>query len=244
MILAHRITTAGLLLLGVATAQSQSIPGAVLAKQEPHHHLVYEDSTLRVLRVRVPAHDTTLLHEHDPDYFWIALGASTVTNAKLGAPDATIASADLSIHYTPGNFAHVARNPGGAPFDNITIELLEKQTDVRNLCEAVVADKPLDCRRASERSATFIGATEHSAFATARRRVTLVMIPPNGTVRPGTPTASAWLIALDTIDVTRSLATRNLGPWIGGVMRLPNDPTWRIQNRGGKTVRLIAFMQP
>src|SRR6476660_2403896 len=90
-------------------AIAQSIPGAVLAKNEPHHHLAYQDDVLRVLRVRVAPHDTTLLHEHDPDYFWIALGASTVTNAKLGSPDATISSTDLSMHYTPGKFAHVAR---------------------------------------------------------------------------------------------------------------------------------------
>src|SRR5439155_806630 len=81
---------------------------------------------------RVPAHDTTLLHEHDPDYFWIALGKSTVINAKPGLPDATITSADLSVHYTPGKFAHVARNPGDTPFDNITVELLEPQRSVRN----------------------------------------------------------------------------------------------------------------
>ncbi|HWJ12881.1 MAG TPA: hypothetical protein VNS10_04005 [Gemmatimonadaceae bacterium] len=233
-----------LLLVATTTARAQSIPGAVLARNEPHHHLAYQDSTLRVLRVRVPAHDTTLLHEHDPDYFWIALGASTVTNAKLGAPDATISSADLSIHYTAGNFAHVARNPGTIPFDNITVELLEPQTAVRNLCEAALADKPLDCRRASQRSATFIGATEHSAFATAKRRVSLVTIPPNAMVRPGAPTKSAWLIALDTLDVAQALATRGLGPWIGGTIRLPNDPTWRIQNRGGKSVRFIAFVEP
>jgi hypothetical protein len=244
MTIAHRAFPAVLLLLGAAVAKSQSIPGAVLARNEPHHHRVYEDSTLRVLRVRVPAHDTTLLHEHDPDYFWIALGASTVVNAKLGTPDATITSADLSIHYTPGNFAHVARNPGDVPFDNITVELLEPQTEVRNLCEAALADKPLNCSRTSQRSATFIGATEHTAFATARRRVTLVTFPPNGMVRPGTPTKSAWLIALDTIDVANALATRNLGPWIGGVIRLPNDPTWRIQNRSGKSVRMIAFVEP
>jgi len=239
-----RIVGLGLVVGGAATARSQSIPGAVLAKKEPHHHLVYEDSTLRVLRVRVPAHDTTLLHEHDPDYFWIALGASTVVNAKLGAPDATISSPDLSIHFTPGNFAHVARNPGTAPFDNITVELLEPQKDVRNLCEPALADKPLDCRRASERSAMFIGATEHPAFATARRRVSLVTIPPNATIRPGVPPRSAWLIALDTLDIGQSLATRNLGPWIGGTIRLPNDPTWRIQNHNGKSVRFIAFVEP
>jgi len=239
-----RILSASLLLACATTARSQSIPGAVLAKNEPHHHLAYQDSTLRVLRVRVPARDTTLLHEHDPDYFWIALGASTVVNAKLGAPDATIASSDLSIHYTPGNFAHVARNPGGIPFDNITVELLEPQTAVRNLCEAALADKPLDCRTNEQRSAAFIGATEHPAFATARRRVSLVTIPPRATIRPGMPTKSAWLIALDTLDLVRGLATRNLGPWVGGTIRLPNDPTWRIQNQGGKSVRFIAFVEP
>src|SRR3954454_6336708 len=102
-----RVVVAAAVLSG-SPLVAQSIPGAVLAKQEPHHHLAYEDSTLRVLRVRVPPHDTTLLHEHDPDYFWVALGASTVINAKLGSPDATITSGDLSIHYTVGPFAHVA----------------------------------------------------------------------------------------------------------------------------------------
>jgi len=234
----------GLLVAGAATARSQSIPGAVLAKNEPHHHLAYQDSTLRVLRVRVAAHDSTLLHEHDPDYFWIALGASVVVNAKLGAPDATITSSDLSIHYTPGNFAHVARNPGEIPFDNITVELLEPQSGVRNLCETALADKALDCRGKEQRSALFIGATEHPAFATARRRVSLVTIPPHATIRPGTPTRSAWLIALDTLDLSRGLATRGLGPWVGGTIRLPNDPTWRMQNQGGNSIRFIAFVEP
>jgi hypothetical protein len=240
----ERILLPALIVASATPVRAQSIPGAVLAKNEPHHHLAYQDSTLRVLRVRVPAHDTTLLHEHDPDYFWIALGASTVVNAKLGTPDATITSSDLSIHYTPGNFAHVARNPGGVPFDNITVELLEPQAGVRNLCEAALADKPLDCRGREQRSALFIGATEHPAFATARRRVSLVTIPPRTTIRPGTPTKSAWLIALDTADVAQALATRSLGPWFGGTIRLPNDPTWRIQNQNGKSIRFIAFVEP
>src|SRR5262245_14981999 len=94
------------LLLAAGVARAQTIKGAVLAKNEPHHHLAYEDDVLRVLRVHVAPHDTTLLHEHDADYIWIAIGASTIVNAKLGAPDATISSKDLTIHYTPGKFAH------------------------------------------------------------------------------------------------------------------------------------------
>src|SRR5579872_2874783 len=145
--------------------RAQSIAGAVLAKREPHHHVAFEDSVLRVLRVHVAGHDTTLLHEHDADYFWVALGASTVVNAKLGAPDATITSSDLSVHYTLGQFAHVARNPGGSAFDNITVELLGRQTNPRNLCEAAVSGTPVRCARARQ-GAWVRGATEHAAFET------------------------------------------------------------------------------
>ena len=166
-------------------ARSQSIPGAVLAQREPHHHLVYEDSTIRVLRVRVPAHDTTLLHEHDPDYFWVALGPSTLVNVRPGVPDATVTSPDLAVHYSFGKFAHIARNPGAAPFDNITVELLEPQTGVRNLCEAVVADKPLDCHESpTGKKARFSGAPEHPAFASDQLTVSLQAIDPGGTLRP------------------------------------------------------------
>lgn len=234
-----------LLLLLASAASAQSIPGAVLAKHEPHHHLAYEDATIRVLRVRVPAHDTTLLHEHDPDYFWVALGASTVVNARLGTPDATITSADRSIHYTPGNFAHVARNPGEAPFDNITVELLEPQTNVRNLCEPAIGDKPLDCAATPARSATsFANGAEHPAFATDRIRVSLVTIEPGDTLRPTGATRSTWVIALDTADVRRALVTTGATRWVGGVFRSAAGTPWTVMNRGRSPVAIVTLVAP
>jgi hypothetical protein len=212
-----------------ATSGAQSIPGAVLAKNEPHHHRVYEDSTLRVLRVRVPAHDTTLLHEHDPAYFWIALGASEVVNAKLGAPDATIKSSDLSIHYTPGKFAHVARNPGTVPFDNITVEILAPQTNVRNLCEDALASSPKRCPQ-SDRN-------EHPAFETDQMRVSLVTIEPGAAMRVGAA-KPRWLIALDTND-THGALQLSRGHWTGGVYRAVGT-TWVVSNRGKRAVRVLA----
>jgi hypothetical protein len=221
----------------------------VLAKREPHHHLAYEDSTLRVLRVRVGAHDTTLLHEHDPDYFWIALGASSVVNAKLGAPDATIGSADLSIHYTVGNFAHVARNPGASPFDNITVELLAKQTNVHNLCESAVAGQPLACPPPERGGPTsnkvpvlFDGASEYPAFATDQLRVSLVTIAPGAVMRPTAATRHAVLIALDTADAGRALTIEGSGRWIGGTFRPANEGEWRVRNRGKSAVRALAVV--
>jgi len=235
---------AGLLLAIATRAKAQSIPGAVLAKREPHHHLVYEDSTIRVLRVRVPAHDTTLLHEHDPDYFWIALGKSTVVNAKPGVPDATITSPDLSVHYTLGHFAHVARNPGAVPFDNITVELLAPQTDVRNLCEPALADKPLDCPAPNAKTATvFSGASDHPAVTTAQLRVSVVTIAPGGTLRPTPSTRGEWMIALDSADAGRGLLIHGAAKWIGGTFRAPAAPTWSLENRSRSPIRLIAVVK-
>ncbi|MGH7620445.1 MAG: hypothetical protein ACREPM_24775 [Gemmatimonadaceae bacterium] len=220
-----------------SSAAAQSIPGAVLAKREPHHHMVYEDSTIRVLRVRVPGHDTTLLHEHDPDYFWIALGASQLVNARPGQPDATIASNDLSIHYTPGKFAHIARNPGGAPFDNITIELLRAQTHVKNLCEPALAGAALACSG----DATQSGTRHHPAFSTDQLRVSLVTLDPGATLKAPSPGRPAWIVALDTVDTRSALAIAGKGAWVGGVYRAATGD-WSIENRGTAPHRALLIV--
>jgi hypothetical protein len=51
-------------------------------------------------------------------------------------------------------------------------------------------------------------------------------------VRPGTTTKSAWLIALDTIDVANALAAETSVRGLGG-HPATRRPTWRIQNRSG-----------
>jgi hypothetical protein len=225
-------------------ARSQSIPGAVLAQREPHHHLVYEDSTIRVLRVRVPPHDTTLLHEHDPDYFWISLGASTLVNVRPGVPDATVTSADLAVHYSVGKFAHIARNPGAKPFDNITVELLEPQTGVRNLCEAAVADKPLDCHESpTGPKARFSGATEHPALASDQLTVSLVEILPGATMRPPAASKTTWVIALDSTDTRQKLEVSGGPRWVGGTFRASNGQRWALSNTSDGEIRVITVVR-
>jgi hypothetical protein len=232
------VAVAGLLAIAppiASRAPAQSTRGAVIARREPHHHLAYEDATLRVLRVRVPPHDTTLLHEHGPDYFWIALGKSEVVNAKPGSPDAVIKSADLSIHYTPGKFAHVARNPGATPFDNITVELLGAQTHVRNLCEPALAGQPLACEGAPPRR----GVNVRPAFRTDQLRVDLVELPPGKSLNSA-DTPRAWLIALDTADTRgrASLVVHGNGRWTGGVYRASGG-AWSVANRSQRARRMI-----
>ena len=230
-----------LTLAAIASLGAQSIPGAVLAQREPHHHATFTDSVMRVLRVRVPAHDSTLLHEHDPDYFWIALGPSDVVNARPGMPDAMIRSADLSVHYTPGHFAHVARNPGTVPFDNITVELLRPQTNVRNLCEPAMGGAPLDCSAPANGSTSFTGAAEHPAFSTDQLRVSVVTLNGGATMRSRTG-ARTWLIALDTADAKSALTIEGGGAWSGGVYRA-SDGKFAVHNTATRPVRLLAVEQ-
>jgi len=247
--IAHRRSAALVLPMAAALAapsfaRAQSIPGAVLAQHEPHHHLVYEDSTIRVLRVRVPPRDTTLLHEHDPDYFWVALGASTLVNVRPGVPDATVTSTDLAVHYSFGKFAHIARNPGATPFDNITVELLEPQTGVRNLCEAAVADTPLDCRRSSVgRKAGFSGATEHPALATDQLTVSLEAIEPGATMRPTAAAKTTWVIALDSADTRQKLAVSGGPRWVGGTFRATSGRAWAVSNMSDGLIRVISVVR-
>src|SRR5262249_46350857 len=169
-----------------------------------------------------------------------ALGASTVINAKLGTPDATISSPDLSMHYTTGNFAHVARNPGNSPFDNITVELLEAQANVHNLCEPAVAGKPLDCP--STRKASVLGATEHPAFETNRLRVALATIEPGAVLRPLSPARRSWVIALDTADARRSLVIDGASG-AGGTFRSTPGKSWSVKNQSRTAIRVITVVQ-
>jgi hypothetical protein len=117
-------------------------PTAVPVKDEPHHHLVLENSYVRVFRVSIPANDATLLHQHDLPYVFVSLGPADFTNAVAGKPEVEAKLADGQLGYSRGGFAHIARTDHGLPFNNVTIELLHPQGEPHNLCEKVI-DGPL-----------------------------------------------------------------------------------------------------
>jgi len=54
----------------------------------------------------------------------VTLGASEVSNEVEGKPAATLKLQDGETRFTPGNFAHIARNLPSTPFRNVTIEFL------------------------------------------------------------------------------------------------------------------------
>src|SRR6267378_5991547 len=132
-------------LLGSALSrQTADTLHAVPIPKEPHHHLVLENEYVRVFRVRVPAHDATLLHQHDVPYLYVALGPADVINAVQGKPEVRLVMADGQLGYSPGHFAHIARNQSDMPFNNVTIELLKPQREPRNICAEVVPGAELE----------------------------------------------------------------------------------------------------
>ena len=132
-----------LLLLTLSLAAQA--PTAVPIPKEPHHHLVLENSYVRVFRVSVPAHQATLLHQHDVPYLYVALGPADVINAVQGKPEVHLVMADGQLGYSPGRFAHIARTDSGLVFNNVTIELLHPQAEPRNLCEKVAQGPFKEC---------------------------------------------------------------------------------------------------
>jgi hypothetical protein len=144
------------LLLLIAFSLPAQAPTAVPIPQEPHHHLVLENDYVRVFRVSVPAHESTLLHQHDVPYLYVSLGPADVINAVQGKPEAHLVMADGQLGYSPGHFAHIARNESNAPFNNVTIELLKPQAEPHNWCDKVVPNDPIDCRPATHDGAKLV----------------------------------------------------------------------------------------
>jgi hypothetical protein len=130
----------GLLVLTIALLAQA--PTAVPVAKEPHHHLVFENDYVRVFRVSIPGHDTTLLHQHDLPYVYVSLGPADVINAVAGKPEAHLVMADGQVGYSRGGFAHIARTDAGSPFNNVTIELLKPQGEPQNICAEVVPGAP------------------------------------------------------------------------------------------------------
>jgi len=94
---------------------------------EPSHHLAIENESARAFRVEVAPHASTLMHRHRHDYLFVTIGDAHVSNEVAGKPAVELKLADGETRFTPGNFAHVARNLSDAPFRNVTIEILQDE---------------------------------------------------------------------------------------------------------------------
>jgi hypothetical protein len=189
-----------LTLLFSASLPAQA-PTAVPIPQEPHHHLILENDYVRVFRVSVPAHAATLLHQHDVPYVYVSLGPADVINAVQGRPEAHLVLADGQLGYSPGHFAHIARNESNAPFNNVTIELLLPQGEPQNLCVQVVSGGITGpCQKMSADKGR--GYSIEPQFATEEIKLDLVRLDPKAKRIGILPETDSLLVMLNKSKVS------------------------------------------
>src|SRR5216683_6556866 len=112
------------LLIPFLAAQTTS---EVEITSEPSHHLALENEYIRVFKVEVAPHASTLMHRHRHDYVFVTLCDAQVSNEVEGKPPVDLELADGETRFVPGNFAHIARNLSDQPFRNVTIELMQAE---------------------------------------------------------------------------------------------------------------------
>lgn len=235
--------------LSLAFAGSAGAQTSVPITKEPHHHLVFANDNLRVFRVEVEKGTSTLLHEHAVDYFWIGVGNAEFTNDVPGKPAVKVIAADGGVHFTKGNFSHIARIDGPSTFRNVTLELPLAQTNPRNLCTAVLADQPVNCATAQRRaSAVYAGVNAVPQFETDQTRVTLLTIAPDAvlsfTARGALPVFVAVDDAAGTVHTTCQDAagakTDALQPKSGDAFPVKAAQTCVVHNATATAVRFLA----
>lgn len=139
---------AGVVILGGSQMLAQvtsTMMAPVPLTSEHHHHLVFSSPQVRAFYVVIPVNDQTLVHQHNVNYVWVGLGDADVVNATVNKSPIRLHSRDGMLHFSPGRFAHKAINVGNTTYRNVTVELLQEQTNPHNLCEEVLEGKPLHC---------------------------------------------------------------------------------------------------
>ncbi len=225
------------LLLLFAFSLSAQAPVAVPAAKEPHHHLVLENSYVRVLRVSVPAHDATLLHQHDVPYIYVALGPGDVINAVAGKPEAHLVMTDGQVGYSRGGFAHIARTDAGSPFNNVTIELLRPQGEPKNRCDRVVPGEPGPCTHERRLNSY----TNSPSFETDEIDVYSVELQPKAGFRD-IPETDMLLVALDQAELTvQRTGQTNVKLSGGGQLWLSRRTAQTIRNASDRPSRFLSI---
>src|SRR5689334_7323890 len=159
-------------LIGVESAMAQQ---AVPTAREPHHHIIYEDVRVRILSAEVEARGATLLHRHDADYVWVALGDVKLADTVPGRPETRIQAANASVHFSRGGFSHVTRNESDTPFHIVAVDLLQRQTNPHNVCGGVLPGEYEHCR---EPGSEWLGANLAIQFETDQTHIGILQIAP------------------------------------------------------------------
>lgn len=225
-----------LLCLSLSLAAAAGAP-AVEVTAEPSHHLALDNEHVRVFRVEVAPHAATLLHHHGHDYLFVSVGDAHISNEVQGKPAAEVTLADGETRFSPGGFAHVARNLADQPFRNVTIELVQD--------EKTRGEPSPWPEETGERS--FPGFRTKVLFVKDGARVSEVEIQPGATVPSHHHNGPHLVVAVSDLDLSSDVEGRGPRPAkikSGDVAWLPGGFTHTLTNVSSSPARLVTVEFP
>lgn len=201
---------------------------------EPSHHLAIENEYVRVFKVEVAAHSSTLLHRHRHDYVFVTLGDAHVSNEVAGQPPVEVKLSDGDTRFVPGNFAHVARVLTGQPFRNVTIELLQDEK---------LRQMPSHWGSVESGERTFPGGRIRILFVKDGVRASEVNLEPGAVVPSHHHDGPHLVVALTEIDLRSEAVGKGPMPTqlkSGDVSWVPGEYTHTLTNAGKTPARFVT----
>lgn len=209
-------------------AQTASAPAVPISK-EPHHHLAIENEYVRAYQVQVAAHEQTLMHQHDLDYAFVTLGASEVENDVAGKPPVQLKLSDGEVRFTPGNFAHIAKNLTDRPFRNVTVEFLKSSSTKWD------EDRGLHVLQ---------NGTQEILFVKNGMRASLIELRPGGMIPKHHHNGPHLMVAVSDLELRSNVEGQGPMPGhfkSGDVKWLPGGYTHTLTNVGKQPAKLVTF---
>jgi quercetin dioxygenase-like cupin family protein len=236
-----------LLCLIVTLLAAQATAPEVEITAEPHHHLTFENKSVRVFNVEVDPHTETLMHWHRHDYMYVVLGPAEIVNAVKDKAPVTVKLQDGETHFSPGTFAHIARNVSDQPFRNVTIEILEDDA-LRN------STAKWDAQEKNDRGLDILqGGTKEVLFVKDGIRTTEFELQPGGIVPMHHHTGPHLLVAVTDLDIRSDVKSDApggpQGPMPGHFKSgdskwLPGNYSHTITNTGTKPAKFVTLEFP
>jgi quercetin dioxygenase-like cupin family protein len=185
----------GILALALYSA-AQTVP--VPVDQEPHHRVVLKNDSLLVMRVTLPAGETTLYHTHSNDRAAVHLTANTLTFQLPGQAESPTQESEIGEISASARgdkpYTHRVHNIGPGTFEVIDVEFLQRPKDASSKPAAAVAAENPSARVYNWKLAPGASSAQHTHtrphLIIAVRAMPLKMTAPDGRslseeVKPG-----------------------------------------------------------
>jgi quercetin dioxygenase-like cupin family protein len=200
---------------------------------EPSHHLALDNEYLRVFKVEVAPHASTLMHRHRHDYVYVTVGDAHLSNEVEGKPPVEVKFADGDTRFAAGSFAHIARNLSDQPFRNVTIELMQDEK---------LRTEPSHWPEESGEK-TFPGGRIRILFVKDGVRVSEVNLEPGAVVPSHHHDGPHLAVAVSDLDLRSDVEGSGPTPAefkAGEIKWLPGGYTHRLTNVGQKPARFVT----